>query len=103
MLPHVVPVEPSADIVQKLRQVYQRLGAMRIYVMSAIGTVANVTISEDDSAVTYFTGIFQILSLSGSYLPHFYSVTMVASYNEQVISGTVEGVLVAIDSVHIIA
>ena len=62
----------------------------------------DVTISMA-SSLTQLRGTFQILSLSGSYLPHCnsLSITLVAS-KEKVVLGMVEGILLAAGPVDII-
>jgi hypothetical protein len=62
MMPHVVQVEAGADIVQCLYRFYRSLQVGGLYVMSARGTVGDVTISMAGS-VTHLRGTFQILSL----------------------------------------
>jgi hypothetical protein len=57
MNPHVIQIEPGADIVQCLHRLYQSLQVRGLYVMSALGMVEDVTISMAGS-VTCFRGIF---------------------------------------------
>lgn len=97
---HVLEVEPGADIVQCLHGILESLQVEELFVISATGTVSDVTISTAGS-VTTFPGIFHILSLSGSYFPTENPLTLTAC-REKVIAGTVHGILRAASPVNIV-
>ncbi|KAA3459790.1 AT-hook motif nuclear-localized protein 6-like [Gossypium australe] len=68
--PHVITVNAGEDVSMKVMFLSQQ-GAHAICVLSANGTISNVTLRQPTSSggtLTY-EGHFEILSLSGSYMP----------------------------------
>lgn len=68
--PHVITVNAGEDVSMKV-MFFSQQGAHAICVLSANGTISNVTLRQPTSSggtLTY-EGHFEILSLSGSYMP----------------------------------
>ncbi|XVF12376.1 hypothetical protein REPUB_Repub08aG0112100 [Reevesia pubescens] len=68
--PHVITVNAGEDVTMKVMSFSQQ-GARAICILSANGTISNVTLRQPTSSggtLTY-EGRFEILSLSGSYMP----------------------------------
>ncbi|XP_031274518.1 AT-hook motif nuclear-localized protein 6-like [Pistacia vera] len=68
--PHVLTVNTGEDVMMKIMSFSQQ-GARAICVLSANGTISNVTLRQPTSSggtLTY-EGRFEILSLSGSFMP----------------------------------
>ncbi|OMO98058.1 hypothetical protein COLO4_14180 [Corchorus olitorius] len=68
--PHVLTVNAGEDVTMKVMSFSQQ-GARAICILSANGTISNVTLRQPTSSggtLTY-EGRFEILSLSGSYMP----------------------------------
>ncbi|KAF5731665.1 putative DNA binding protein [Tripterygium wilfordii] len=109
---HVIIVNSGEDVLMKIMSFSQQ-GPRSICILSANGLVSNVTLRQPDASggtLTY-EGRFEILSLSGSFMPTQIhgsrskyggvSVTL-ASPNGQVVGGGVAGVLVAASSVQVV-
>jgi len=102
IMPHVVQLQPGADIVQCLRVFYRRLQVGGLYVMSALGRVVDVAICMAGQ-VRFLRGTCQILSLCGTFLPHCNSLSISVLDSEgSVIAGLVDGILRAAGPVTIV-
>uniref|UniRef100_A0A6N2NFV7 AT-hook motif nuclear-localized protein n=2 Tax=Salix TaxID=40685 RepID=A0A6N2NFV7_SALVM len=69
-MPHVITVNAGEDVTMKVMSFSQQ-GARAICILSANGTISNVTLRQPTSSggtLTY-EGRFEILSLSGSFMP----------------------------------
>ncbi|KAJ3693024.1 hypothetical protein LUZ60_012119 [Juncus effusus] len=66
--PHVILIHPDEDVVSKIMS-FSNQGPRAICVLSANGSVSTVTLCQSESSrVVTYEGLFEILSLSGSYL-----------------------------------
>ncbi|KAF2321698.1 hypothetical protein GH714_001596 [Hevea brasiliensis] len=67
-IPHVIPVKAGEDIVSKISSFAER-GSRAICILSATGAVSSVIISQPGSSggILRYEGLFEILSLSGSF------------------------------------
>lgn len=68
--PHVITVNAGEDVTMKIMSFSQQQGSRAICILSANGTISNVTLRQPTSSggtLTY-EGIFEILSLSGSFM-----------------------------------
>ncbi|XP_038682590.1 AT-hook motif nuclear-localized protein 1-like isoform X2 [Tripterygium wilfordii] len=110
--PHVITVNNGEDVLMRIMSFSQQ-GPRAICILSANGSVSNVTLRQPDTSggtLTY-EGRFEILSLTGSFMPSQIhgsrsrsggvSVTL-ASPNGQVVGGGVAGLLIAASSVQVV-
>ncbi|KAJ9178001.1 hypothetical protein P3X46_009921 [Hevea brasiliensis] len=67
-IPHLIPVKAGEDIVSKISSFAER-GSRAICILSATGAVSSVIISQPGSSggILRYEGLFEILSLSGSF------------------------------------
>ncbi|TYI15012.1 hypothetical protein ES332_A08G159200v1 [Gossypium tomentosum] len=111
-MPHVITVNPGEDATMKVISFCQQ-GPRAICILSANGVISNVTLRQPDSSggtLTY-EGRFEILSLSGSFMPTEtqgarsrsggMSVSL-ASPDGRVVGGGVAGLLIAASSVQVV-
>ncbi|XP_074590722.1 AT-hook motif nuclear-localized protein 7-like [Curcuma longa] len=110
--PHILTVACGEDITMKIISFSQQ-GPKAICILSANGVVSNVTLRQPDSfggTLTY-EGRFQLLSLSGSFIPSENGGTRsrsggmsvsLASADGRVIGGGVAGLLVAASPVQVV-
>ncbi|PIA49955.1 hypothetical protein AQUCO_01300593v1 [Aquilegia coerulea] len=111
-MPHVITVAAGEDVTMKIISFSQQ-GPRAICVLSANGVISNVTLRQPDSSggtLTY-EGRFEILSLSGSFMPSESGGTRsrsggmsvsLASPDGRVVGGGVAGLLVAATPVQVI-
>ncbi|XP_022735351.1 AT-hook motif nuclear-localized protein 1-like [Durio zibethinus] len=111
-MPHVITVNAGEDVTMKVISFSQQ-GPRAICILSANGVISNVTLRQPDSpggTLTY-KGCFEILSLSGSFMPTETQGTRsqsggmsvsLASPDGRVIGGGVAGLLVAASSVQVV-
>lgn len=109
---HVMEVADGCDIVESMSN-FARIRQRGVCIMSGNGTVTNVTLRQPASsgaAVVTLHGRFEILSLSGSFLPppappsaSSGLTVYLAGGQGQVVGGSVVGTLVASGSVVIMA
>ncbi|XP_072969127.1 AT-hook motif nuclear-localized protein 7-like [Typha angustifolia] len=110
--PHVITVAAGEDVTSKIISFSQQ-GPRTICILSANGVISNVTLRQPDSSggtLTY-EGRFELLSLSGSFMPSEnggsrsrsggISVSL-ASADGRVIGGGVAGLLVAASPVQVV-
>ncbi|KAI4384733.1 hypothetical protein MLD38_002845 [Melastoma candidum] len=110
--PHVLTVNPGEDITMKIMS-FSRQASRAVCILSANGTISNVTFRQPTSlggTLTY-EGRFEILSLSGSYTPiesegtasrsGGMSVSLAGS-DGRVVGGGLAGLLVAAGSVQVV-
>ncbi|KAJ7962220.1 AT-hook motif nuclear-localized protein 1 [Quillaja saponaria] len=110
--PHIITVNAGEDITMKVISFSQQ-GPRAICILSANGVISNVTLRQPDSSggtLTY-EGRFEILSLSGSFMPTEsqgarsrsggMSVSL-ASPDGRVVGGGVAGLLVAASPVQVV-
>ncbi|MED6210443.1 hypothetical protein PIB30_064175 [Stylosanthes scabra] len=111
-MPHIITVNAGEDITMKVISFSQQ-GPRAICILSATGVISNVTLRQPDSSggtLTY-EGRFEILSLTGSFMPTDnegtrsrsggMSVTL-SSPDGRVIGGGVAGLLVAASPVQVV-
>lgn len=110
--PHIITVASGEDVTMKLMS-FSRQGPRAICILSANGVVSNVTLRQPDSSggtLTY-EGIFELLSLSGSFMPSENGGTKsrsggmsvsLASPDGRVLGGGVAGLLVAASPVQVV-
>ncbi|XP_030473284.2 AT-hook motif nuclear-localized protein 6-like [Syzygium oleosum] len=110
--PHVLTVNPGEDVTMKVMSFSQQ-GSRAICILSANGTISNVTLRQPTSSggtLTY-EGRFEILSLSGSYMPIESGGTMsrsggmsvsLAGPDGRVVGGGLAGLLVAAGPVQVV-
>ncbi|KAJ9188439.1 hypothetical protein P3X46_003798 [Hevea brasiliensis] len=110
--PHVITVNAGEDVTMKVISFSQQ-GPRAICVLSANGVISNVTLRQSDSSggtLTY-EGRFEILSLSGSFMPTESQGTRsrsggmsvsLASPDGRVVGGGVAGLLVAASPVQVV-
>ncbi|CAO2200152.1 unnamed protein product [Urochloa humidicola] len=110
--PHIITVAPGEDVTMKVISFSQQ-GLRAICILSANGVISNVTLRQPDSSggtLTY-EGRFELLSLSGSFMPTENSGTRsrsggmsvsLASPDGRVVGGGVAGLLVAASPVQIV-
>ncbi|KDP28748.1 hypothetical protein JCGZ_14519 [Jatropha curcas] len=110
--PHVITVNPGEDVTMKVISFSQQ-GPRAICILSANGVISNVTLRQPDSSggtLTY-EGRFEILSLSGSFMPTESQGTRsrsggmsvsLASPDGRVVGGGVAGLLVAASPVQVV-
>ncbi|KAE8679513.1 AT-hook motif nuclear-localized protein 7 [Hibiscus syriacus] len=110
--PHIITVNPGEDVTMKVISFSQQ-GPRAICILSANGVISNVTLRQPDSSggtLTY-EGRFEILSLSGSFMPTETQGTTsrsggmsvsLASPNGRVVGGGVAGLLVAASPIQVV-
>ncbi|XP_010277390.1 PREDICTED: AT-hook motif nuclear-localized protein 1-like isoform X2 [Nelumbo nucifera] len=110
--PHVITVAAGEDITMKIISFSQQ-GPRAICILSANGVISNVTLRQPDSCggtLTY-EGRFEILSLSGSFMPSETGGTRsrsggmsvsLSSPDGRVVGGGVAGLLVAASPVQVV-
>ncbi|OMP00601.1 hypothetical protein COLO4_12552 [Corchorus olitorius] len=110
--PHVITVNAGEDVTMKVISFSQQ-GPRAICILSANGVISNVTLRQPDSSggtLTY-EGRFEILSLSGSFMPTETQGTRsrsggmsvsLASPDGRVVGGGVAGLLVAASPVQVV-
>ncbi|KAG6669687.1 AT-hook motif nuclear-localized protein 1-like isoform X1 [Carya illinoinensis] len=111
-LPHIITVNAGEDVTMKVISFSQQ-GPRAICILSANGVISNVTLRQPDSSggtLTY-EGRFEILSLSGSFIPTETQGTRsrsggmsvsLASPDGRVVGGGVAGLLVAASPVQVV-
>lgn len=110
--PHIITVNAGEDITMKVISFSQQ-GPRAICVLSANGAISNVTLRQADSSggTLMYEGRFEILSLSGSFMPTETQGTRsrsggmsvsLASPDGRVVGGSVAGLLVAASPVQVI-
>ncbi|CAN1308234.1 AT-hook motif nuclear-localized protein 1 [Linum perenne] len=110
--PHVIAVNAGEDVTMKVISFSQQ-GPRAICILSANGVISNVTLRQSDSSggtLTY-EGRFEILSLSGSFMPTESQGTRnrsggmsvsLASPDGRVVGGSVAGLLIAATPVQVV-
>ncbi|XP_010422177.1 PREDICTED: AT-hook motif nuclear-localized protein 1 [Camelina sativa] len=110
--PHIITVNTGEDVTMKIISFSQQ-GPRAICVLSANGVISSVTLRQPDSSggtLTY-EGRFEILSLSGSFMPNDSGGTRsrtggmsvsLASPDGRVVGGGVAGLLVAASPVQVV-
>ncbi|KAK1272353.1 hypothetical protein QJS04_geneDACA020618 [Acorus gramineus] len=110
--PHIITVAAGEDVTMKIISFSQQ-GPQAICILSANGAISNVTLRQPDSSggtLTY-EGRFEILSLSGSFMPTESGGTRsrsggmsvsLASPDGRVVGGGVAGLLVAASPVQVV-
>ncbi|KAM3191124.1 hypothetical protein ACQJBY_068828 [Aegilops geniculata] len=106
--PHIITVAPGEDVTMKVISFSQQ-GPRAICILSANGVISNVTLRQPDSSggtLTY-EGRFELLSLSGSFMPTENSgarsrsggmSVSLASPDGRVVGGGVAGLLIVVGS-----
>ncbi|KAL1201667.1 AT-hook motif nuclear-localized protein 2 [Cardamine amara subsp. amara] len=110
--PHIITVNAGEDVTKKIISFAQQ-GSLAICVLCANGVVSSVTLRQPDSSggtLTY-EGRFEILSLSGSFIPCDSDGTQsrtggmsvsLASPDGRVVGGSVAGLLVAATPIQVV-
>ncbi|KAH7687051.1 AF0104/ALDC/Ptd012-like protein [Dioscorea alata] len=110
--PHVISVAAGEDVNMKIISFSQQ-GPRAICILSANGVISNVTLRQPDSSggtLTY-EGRFELLSLSGSFMPtddggtrsrHGGISVSLASPDGRVVGGSLAGLLVAAGPVQVV-
>ncbi|KAD3069196.1 hypothetical protein R6Q59_016829 [Mikania micrantha] len=108
-IPHMVTVNPGEDVTSKIIS-FTKDGPRSICVISALGVISHVTLRHASSSVTY-EGRFEILSLSGSFVPGEFggllsretkmSITL-SSPDGRVVGGQLGGLLTAAGPVQVV-
>ncbi|KAL3645236.1 hypothetical protein CASFOL_010416 [Castilleja foliolosa] len=110
--PHMITVNTGEDIMMKIISFSQQ-GARAICILAANGTISNVTLRQPNSSggtLTY-EGLFEILSLMGSFMPSDNGLTKsrsggmsvsLAGPDGRVLGGGIAGMLVAAGPVQIV-
>ncbi|KGN50187.1 AT-hook motif nuclear-localized protein 1 [Cucumis sativus] len=110
--PHIITVNAGEDVTMKIISFSQQ-GPRAICILSANGVISSVTLRQPDSSggtLTY-EGRFEILSLSGSFMPSDNGATRsrsggmsvsLASPDGRVVGGGVAGLLVAASPVQVV-
>ncbi|KAE9614185.1 hypothetical protein Lal_00016780 [Lupinus albus] len=110
--PHIITVNAGEDVTMKVISLSQQ-GPRTICILSANGVISSVTLGQPDSSggtLTY-EGRFEILSLSGSFVPNESGGTRsraggmsisLASPDGRVVGGGVAGLLVAASPVQVV-
>ncbi|KAE8730710.1 AT-hook motif nuclear-localized protein 1 [Hibiscus syriacus] len=110
--PHIITVNSGEDITMKIISFSQQ-GPRAICILSANGVISSVTLRQPDTSggtLTY-EGRFEILSLSGSFMPSESGGTRsrsggmsvsLASPDGRVVGGGVAGLLVAVGPVQVV-
>ncbi|KAJ1414889.1 PPC domain [Sesbania bispinosa] len=111
-MPHIITVNAGEDITMKVISFSQQ-GPRAICILSANGVISNVTLRQPDSSggtLTY-EGRFEILSLSGSFMPTDNQGTRsrsggmsvsLSSPDGRVVGGGVAGLLIAASPVQVV-
>ncbi|MBA0685357.1 hypothetical protein Goari_013021 [Gossypium aridum] len=111
-MPHIITVNAGEDVTMKIISFSQQ-GPRAICILSANGIISSVTLRQPDSSggtLTY-EGRFEILSLSGSFMPNESGGTRsrsggmsvsLASPDGRVVGGGVAGLLVAAGPVQVV-
>ncbi|KAH1235185.1 AT-hook motif nuclear-localized protein 1 [Glycine max] len=111
-MPHIITVNTGEDITMKVISFSQQ-GPRAICILSASGVISNVTLRQPDSSggtLTY-EGRFEILSLSGSFMPTDNQGTRsrsggmsvsLSSPDGRIVGGGVAGLLVAAGPVQVV-
>ncbi|XP_024393725.1 AT-hook motif nuclear-localized protein 16 [Physcomitrium patens] len=110
MRPHILEVAGGCDVSDSVAS-FSRRRQRGVCVMGASGTVSNVTLRQPTTpgATVTFHGRFEIISLSGAFLPHPSSApttgltVSLAGAAGQVLGGSVVGTLMAAGPVLVIA
>ncbi|KAG0612219.1 hypothetical protein M758_6G010800 [Ceratodon purpureus] len=110
MRPHILEVAGGCDVSESVAS-FSRRRQRGVCVMGASGTVSNVTLRQPTTpgATVTFHGRFEIISLSGAFLPHPSSApttgltVSLAGVAGQVLGGSVVGTLMAAGPVLVIA
>lgn len=110
MRPHILEVAGGCDVGDSVAS-FSRRRQRGVCVMGASGTVSNVTLRQPTTpgATVTFHGRFEIISLSGAFLPHPSSApttgltVSLAGAAGQVLGGSVVGTLMAAGPVLVIA
>ncbi|XP_024368920.1 AT-hook motif nuclear-localized protein 16 [Physcomitrium patens] len=110
MRPHILEVAGGCDVSDSVAS-FSRRRQRGVCVMGASGTVSNVTLRQPTTAgaTITFHGRFEIISLSGAFLPHPSSqpttglTVSLAGAAGQVLGGSVVGTLMAAGPVVVIA
>ncbi|KAH7692531.1 AF0104/ALDC/Ptd012-like protein [Dioscorea alata] len=110
--PHIITVPTGEDVTMKIISFSQQ-GPRAICILTATGVISNVTLRQPDSSggtLTY-EGRFELLSLSGSFMPNENGGTRsrsggmsvsLASPDGRVVGGGVAGLLVAASPVQVV-
>lgn len=110
--PHILTVNTGEDVTMKIMSFSQQ-GSRAICILSANGTISNVTLRQPSTSggtLTY-EGRFEILSLSGSYMPTENAGTKgrsggmsvsLASPDGRVVGGGLAGLLIAAGPVQVV-
>lgn len=110
--PHMITVNAGEDVTMKI-MTFSQQGSRAICILSAIGMISNVTLRQPTSSggtLTY-EGRFEILSLSGSYMPNGHGGTKgrsggmsvsLASPEGRVMGGGLAGLLIAAGPVQVV-
>ncbi|KAJ6807433.1 putative AT-hook motif nuclear-localized protein 1 [Iris pallida] len=110
--PHIITIAAGEDVTMKIISFAQQ-GPRAICILSANGIISNVTLRQPDSSggtLTY-EGRFELLSLSGSFMPNETGGTRsrsggmsvsLASPDGRVVGGGVAGLLVAASPVQVV-
>ncbi|CAL9136477.1 unnamed protein product [Musa acuminata var. zebrina] len=110
--PHVLSVAAGEDVTMKIMS-FSQMGPRAICILSANGVISSVTLRQSDSfggTLTY-EGHFQLLSLSGSFMPTENGGTKsrsggmsvsLASPDGRVVGGGIAGLLVAASPVQVV-
>ncbi|KAL7108478.1 hypothetical protein ACP275_06G114900 [Erythranthe tilingii] len=111
-IPHVITVNPGEDINMKIISFSQQ-GSRAICILAANGSISNVTLRQPNSSggtLTY-EGCFEILSLTGSFMPSDNGLTKsrsggmsvsLAGSDGRVLGGGLAGMLVAAGPVQVV-
>ena len=110
MRPHILEVAGGCDVSESVAS-FSRRRQRGVCVMGASGTVSNVTLRQPTTpgATVTFHGRFEIISLTGAFLPHPSSspttglTVSLAGVAGQVLGGSVVGTLMAAGPVLVIA
>ncbi|KAG0460367.1 hypothetical protein HPP92_020664 [Vanilla planifolia] len=110
---HVITVAAGEDVTMKIISFSQQ-GPRAICILSANGVISNATLRQPDSSggtLTYEQGRFELLSLSGSFMPNENGDTRsrsggmsvsLASPDGRVVGGGIAGLLVAASPVQVV-
>lgn len=111
MRPFILEISTGNDVVDAL-SVYSRRRNFGVSIISAKGSVANLTFCQPSSTTTTanstvtFQGRFEILSISGTLFPPSFSGSFsvsVAGPRGQIVGGIIAGPMVAVGTVTVIA
>ncbi|XP_076901408.1 AT-hook motif nuclear-localized protein 10-like [Bidens hawaiensis] len=109
--PHVIIIEQGEDLVSKLVS-FSKEGARTVCILTATGVISSVTLQQSPvfGGATTYEGLFEILSLSGSFVPSESDGTInttglsvsLACAEGRVVGGAVAGMLVAASPIQVI-